>query len=537
MEQSPVRILLSASKSNLLCIHQPFVPIPLDVMFIQRSVHCAPKVCPSPQMAAAAAPRSMIIPLIVACALFMENLDGTVITTALPAMAHSFGISPVHLGLGVTVYMFSLGIFIPISGWVADRFGARTVFRTAIAVFTLGSIFCGLCNGIVELAAARVVQGIGGAMMVPVGRLVLLRSVEKSDLVRAMAYFTVPALLGPVLGPPVGGFITTYLSWRWIFFLNLPIGILGITLVTALFENHRAAEPTPLDWFGFLLTGVALSFLLYDSDLVGRPDVASRVLWALLGSGLAMGFWSIMRARRQLHPIIDLSLLRIRSFAACLFGGSIFRVCAGASPFLLPLLLQVDFGMTAFVSGLLLCAESLGAFPMKITALPILGWFGFRSVLVGNGLICAASLLVCSFFSPLTPAWAIFIVLLLAGFFRSLQYTCLNTLAFADIESARMSAATSFASMLQQLSNGMGIAVGAILLHAAFAWGGRTTSLLATEDVRIAFVALASLSLLSLPFFARLASDSGAEVSGHARAEATAAPRYPSPCAMKPKRP
>ena len=215
----------------------------------------------------------MIVPLIVACALFMENLDGTVITTALPAMAESFGTSPIHLSLGITVYMFSLGIFIPISGWVADRFGARTVFRAAIGVFTLGSILCGLTNGIVELALARIVQGIGGAMMVPVGRLVLLRSVEKADLVRAMAYLTVPALVGPVLGPPVGGFITTFLSWRWIFFLNVPIGLLGMVLVTFLLEDQRADRRAPFDWLGFFLTGVALSAIMYDSDLVARPDV------------------------------------------------------------------------------------------------------------------------------------------------------------------------------------------------------------------------------------------------------------------------
>ncbi len=269
---------------------------------------------------ASAAPRSMIVPLIVACALFMENLDGTVITTALPDMAKSFGTSPIHLSLGITVYMFSLGIFIPMSGWVADRFGARTVFRAAIGVFTLGSILCGLTNGIVELSLARIIQGIGGAMMVPVGRLVLLRSVEKTDLVRAMAYLTVPALIGPVLGPPVGGFITTYLSWRWIFFLNLPIGLLGMVLVTFLWRTIGPTAAPPFDWLGFLLTGVALSAVMYDSDLVARPDVSGWVLGGLLVLGLAVGLWAVLYERRQAYPLVDLSLLKIPTFEACIWG-------------------------------------------------------------------------------------------------------------------------------------------------------------------------------------------------------------------------
>jgi MFS family permease len=258
--------------------------------------------------------------------------------------------------------MFSLGIFIPISGWVADRFGARTVFRAAIGVFTLGSILCGLCNGIVELALARIVQGIGGAMMVPVGRLVLLRSVSKAELVRAMAYLTVPALIGPVLGPPVGGFITTFLSWRWIFFLNVPIGLLGMVLVTLLLEDQREARDAPFDWLGFILTGAALSFLMYDSDLVARPDVAGEVLWGLLALGLATGFWAVRYERRRAHPIVDLSLLGIPSFGACIWGGSTFRAAAGALPFLLPLMLQVGFGMTAFASGMVTCGSALGSF-------------------------------------------------------------------------------------------------------------------------------------------------------------------------------
>jgi len=466
----------------------------------------------------------MIVPLIVACALFMENLDGTVITTALPAMALSFDTSPIRLSLGVTAYMLSLAVFIPVSGWVADRFGARTVFRLAIAVFILGSILCGLSMGVLEFAAARVLQGIGGAMMVPVGRLIMIRRVEKSELVRAMAYLTVPALIGPVLGPPVGGFITTYVSWRWIFFLNVPIGILGIVLVTYLIENYREEETWPFDWVGFVLTGTSLTCLMYDFDLVGHPGESGWLAWILLGVGAASGASALVHSKLHLHPLIDLTLLEVPTFAKTVAGGSIFRMCAGALPFLLPLMLQVGFGMSAFASGLLTFASAVGSFTMKMSTRPILRRFGFRNVLVGNGIISAVSLVVCSFFTISTPSFLIFAVLLAGGFFRSLQYTSLSTLAFADILPQRLSGATSISSMMQQLSNGMGIALGAVLLHGMLAWRGAAAGALSAGDARVAFVIAGVLALLSLPFFLGLAADAGAEVSGHQARTAAARP-------------
>ncbi|MGH6994288.1 MAG: MFS transporter, partial [Stellaceae bacterium] len=306
--------------------------------------------------------RPMVVALIVACGLFMENLDGTVITTALPTMAASFGDTPARLSLGVTVYMISLAIFIPISGWVADRFGARTVFRAAIAVFTVGSVLCGLTHNLLELAGARIVQGVGGAMMVPVGRLILLRSVSKSELVRAMAYLTVPALLGPVLGPPVGGFITTYASWRWIFFLNVPIGILGMVLVTLLIDNTKEASVPDLDWFGFLSSGGALAGLVYGLDLIGRPLVPADVIVGILAAAILLGAITVWHALRHPHPLIDLALLRVPSYCISILGGSLFRIGSGTLPFLLPIMLQVGFGVTAFTSGLLTCAAAMGSF-------------------------------------------------------------------------------------------------------------------------------------------------------------------------------
>ncbi|HKR18869.1 MAG TPA: MFS transporter [Stellaceae bacterium] len=455
--------------------------------------------------------RPMVVALIVACGLFMENLDGTVITTALPTMAAAFGDTPARLSLGVTVYMISLAIFIPISGWVADRFGARTVFRAAIAVFTVGSVLCGLTHNLFELAGARIVQGVGGAMMVPVGRLILLRSVSKPELVRAMAYLTVPALLGPVLGPPVGGFITTYASWRWIFFLNVPIGILGMVLVTLLIDNTREESTPDLDWFGFLSSGGALAGLVYGLDLIGRPLVPADVIVGILAGSILLGAITVRHALRHPHPLIDLALLRVPTYCISIIGGSIFRIGSGTLPFLLPIMLQVGFGVTAFTSGLLTCAAAMGSFTMKMAARPILRRFGFRRVLIGNGMISAVSITLCATFWPTTPHLVILAVLLISGFFRSLQYTSLNTVAYAEIGSGRMSAATSAASMMQQLSNGLGVAFGALMLQIARHWSGALT----VSDFHAAFGCAGLVSLAAVVIFLRLDPAAGAEISGH----------------------
>ncbi|MDE1904270.1 MAG: MFS transporter [Alphaproteobacteria bacterium] len=455
--------------------------------------------------------RPMVVALIVACGLFMENLDGTVITTALPTMAASFGDTPARLSLGVTVYMISLAIFIPISGWVADRFGARTVFRAAIAVFTVGSVLCGLTHNLLELAGARIVQGIGGAMMVPVGRLILLRSVSKSELVRAMAYLTVPALLGPVLGPPVGGFITTYANWRWIFFLNVPIGILGMVLVTLLIDNTKEASVPDLDWFGFLSSGGALAGLVYGLDLIGRPLVPADVIVGILAAAILLGAITVWHALRHPHPLIDLALLRVPSYCISILGGSLFRIGSGTLPFLLPIMLQVGFGVTAFTSGLLTCAAAMGSFTMKMAARPILRRFGFRRVLIGNGIISALSITLCATFWPTTPHVVILAALLVSGFFRSLQYTSLNTVAYAEIGHSRMSAATSAASMMQQLSNGLGVAFGALLLQIARHWSGELT----VADFHAAFGCAGLVALVAVVIFLRLDPAAGAEISGH----------------------
>jgi EmrB/QacA subfamily drug resistance transporter len=464
--------------------------------------------------------RTMIVPMIVASALFMENLDSTIITTALPSMAESFATTPIHLSVGITAYILSLAIFIPVSGWVADRFGARTVFRSAIAVFTLGSVLCGFCDNVAQFAAARVLQGIGGAMMVPVGRLVMFRSVPRSEFVTAMAYLTVPALIGPIMGPPVGGFITTYFSWRWIFFLNLPVGILGFFLVTSFIENYREPESPSLDWIGFLLSGTSIASLVYACDQVERPEVSAFVVLGLFALCLAAGAAAAWHVRRRPHPVIDPTLLRIPTFSVSVLGGSLFRVGTASLNYLLPILLQIGIGMTAFTSGLLTVAAAAGSFAMKIAAVKILRRWGFRTVLVGNGAISALSVLVCAFFTDATPLDLIFILLLIGGFFRSLQYTALNSIAFADIATPRMSAATSFSSMIQQISNGMGVAFAAVVLNLVSVSQGHSRTEIPLGDIALTLVFMTVVTLASCLSFARLAPDAAAEVSGHRRIKA-----------------
>jgi len=462
-----------------------------------------------------AATRRFIVPLIVACALFMENLDSTVIATALPAIARSLQEDPLRLNLAITSYLLSLAVFIPLSGWAADRYGARRVFRAAIVIFTLGSACCGAAHTLPELVAARILQGLGGAMMVPVGRLVMLRTVPKSELVRAMSYLTVPALVGPVLGPPLGGFIVTYSSWRWIFFINLPIGLLGIVLATLFIEDVKEGAEWPLDIRGFVAAGVGLAGLMFGFETAGRGVLPDALVAVLLAIGVLSLALYVLHARVHSHPIIDLGLLRIPTFAAAIVGGSIFRIGIGALPFLLPLMLQLGFGLSPFASGLLTFASAAGALTMKMTAAPIIRGFGFRRVLIGNAAISTLFLGSYSLFQPTTPHWLIFAALLAGGFFRSLEFTGINTLAFADVPPALMSRATSFQSMAQQLSVSVGVGTGALLLHVTLTITGHGA--LAADDFYPAFLAVAAISTTSILFFLRLTPQAGAEVSGHRR--------------------
>src|ERR1700737_1936291 len=411
--------------------------------------------------------KSTSIAILVAGAFFMENLDGTIIATALPQIGRSFQVNPVDLNIGMTAYMLMLAVFIPVSGWFADRFGARTVFVSAIAVFTLSSILCGLSNGLWQFTASRIMQGIGGAMMVPVGRLVVLRTTEKRNLMQSITYITWPGLVAPVVGPPLGGFITTYASWHWIFFLNVPLGLLAMILAALWVTNSREEQPKPFDWLGFVLCGTACVTFMYGLELIGRQDTQWLTALLFLVCGSVLGALAIFHFRSAPAPVIDLVSLKMKTFAITVWGGSLFRIAISVSPFLLPLMFQVGFGLNAFQSGLLMLGLFAGNLGMKIVTTPVLRRCGFRNVLIVNGILTALVILGCAALTPHTPRIVILAVLFVNGLSRSMQFTRLSTIAFADIPKSQLSSATSFSSMVTQLSMGTGVAAGAIALRFA----------------------------------------------------------------------
>ena len=463
---------------------------------------------------------SRIVPLVVATALFMENTDSTVIATALPTIAKSLGEDPIALKLALTSYLVSLAIFIPISGWMADRYGARTVFRAALCVFMAGSLACAASSGLAGFVAARFLQGLGGAMMVPVGRLVILRSVPKSELVSALAYLTIPALIGPIMGPPLGGLITTWLDWRWIFFINIPIGIAGLVLASVYFENLRETERPPLDVLGFLLLGPGLAGVMLGLASTGRHLLPDWVSWSCLSGGIVLLALYWRHSRSIAHPVLRLDLMRFPTFRAAVTGGSLFRIGTGAIPFLLPLMLQIGFGLDPLQSGLITFAAAAGALFVKTVGPRILRRYGFRRVMVTNALAAAAFLGINGLFTAQTPHWIIVGLLFFGGCLRSLQFTCVNAIAYADIETRDMSAGTSLASVAQQLSLSLGVTLGALALEGAAGWHGRTA--IEAADFGPAFLAVALISGASVVAFRRLSPDAGAEVSGQRIVGATA---------------
>jgi len=471
------------------------------------------EVLPQPSITTSAR-QARRVALIVAVAFFMQLLDSTIISTSLPQMGESFGVPAVAMSIGITAYMLTMAVFVPLSGWLADRFGARNIFLAAIALFTLASIACGFSQSLTAFVAARVVQGLGSALMTPVGRILVLRNASKSELLGATALITWPALFAPVVGPVLGGFVTTYLSWHWNFFINIPLGVAGLLLVARFIPGDREAETRPLDWPGFLLTSIGLASMLYGLERIAHPQDGAWPTVALIGAAILIGWLAVRHLLRTSHPLLDLRAFKVLTFAlSTLSAGTIFRVSINATPFLLPLLFQVGFGLRPVDAGMLILAYFLGNLGMKTVTTPTLRRFGFRRVLVVNGLIASVSVITCAAISPETPQALVVTLMLVAGLSRSMQFTALNTLAFADIGASQRSSAATLSSMLQQVAMLFGVAVAAAILNLSqIARGGAGLDLV---DFRIAFLAIGAIGLVAALRFLALPAAAGAEVSGH----------------------
>jgi EmrB/QacA subfamily drug resistance transporter len=461
-------------------------------------------------------PRSpFYVTTLIAGAFFMENLDGTIIATALPQMAKSFGVGAVRLNIGMTAYLITLAVFIPISGWVADRFGARTVFASAIGIFTFASLLCAAAPNLTIFTLTRILQGIGGSMMVPVGRLIVLRTTPKDRIAQAIAYISWPGLAALVIGPPIGGFITTYFSWHWIFLLNLPIGIIALVLTTLWIENTRSEEKHPLDWVTFLFAGLASTGVVFALETLGGGDSHWIAALNILILSLLSAYLAIVTARRNPTSLIDMQSLRLKSYRLSVYSASLFRIAVGVLPFLLPLMFQVAFGLSAFASGLYLLALFGGDFSMKSIVLPVLRRFGFRRLLIFNGIIVAVSVALCATFTPHTPPALVAALLFFHGASRSLEFTCMTTLAYAEIPPERMSRANGFLSAVMQLSMGMGVAVGAVILRLVARASGHLPANPHLRDFQIAILCTSVLALAPAIEAIGLPRNAGAMTSGH----------------------
>lgn len=456
----------------------------------------------------ASLPRTYLIALLVAATFFMENLDATVIATALPQMAKDFSVSVVDMNVGITAFLLAVAVFIPLSGWLADRFGERRIFASAIVLFTFASLLCGISNSLAMFTFSRVLQGVGGALMVPVGRLLVLRVTEKKDLVRMIALITWPGLIAPVLGPPLGGLIVTLGHWPWIFWLNIPLGVAALACTFWLIPKGERGHPRPFDLPGFVLTAVACASLITGLEWLGQnrlPQGAALLLLGVLCSALA---WR--HARRAATPMLPLDTVRIRSFHSTLLGGSLFRAAINAIPFLLPLLFQVSFGLSAMEAGILVLWVFAGNLAMKPFTTAVMRRWGFRRVLVVNGVISTAAIAICGFITPALPYPLLALVLFIGGLSRSMQFTCYNSLGFADVPRPQMSAASTLFSLFFQFSMSAGIAFAALALRISMSLQAHPHP--QPVDFSWAFIAVSGLSLLALLDNLRLQPGTGEHV-------------------------
>jgi EmrB/QacA subfamily drug resistance transporter len=456
--------------------------------------------------------RTRLIPIIVACPLFLQNLDTSIMATALPSIARSLDVETLHLNLAITSYLLSLAVFLPASGWLADRFGARQVFCWAIGFFSVGSALCGFATSLPQLVVFRVLQGMGGAMMVPVGRLILLRSIPRSSMVAAMVWFTVPGVIGRLAGPLLGGLVVTFTSWRWIFLLNVPFGILGVLMARAFIDGSYTVVRERFDLRGFVMLSLGLVGLVSGLDTAGRNLVPQSVTIALLSVGAVciLAYWAY--TRRHQNPIIDPNLFRFKAYRTSVIGGMPLRIAIGASPFLLPLLFQLGFGMSPLASGTLSVATALGSLSVRVVMQKAIARIGFRTLLITATSLTGCFYAFYGFFRPTTPHLLIFVVLLFGGLFNSLAMVTLNTLGYSDMPQEKMSRATAMASMTQQLSISLGVAFGALLLAMTARLHGNDPAHLTSQDFSPSFIVVGVLTWCSVYFFAKLSRNEGAEM-------------------------
>ena len=461
-----------------------------------------------------------LLPWLVAVGFFMESLDTTILNTAVPAMAHALNVPPLSMKAVLASYTLSLAVFIPISGWMANRFGTRRVFASAIGIFTLGSFLCGISNDIHLLVACRILQGGGGAMMLPVGRITMVRSFAKSELIGAMSFVAIPGLVGPMLGPVIGGAIIGYFHWSLIFFVNIPIGLCGLYMVYRHLPNYRERRNHPLDIIGMVLFGSGIALLSYVLEVFGETSLSYVEMLGLLGISAALLAAYALHTKRTAHPLLRLKLLGIRTFRIAISGNLFTRLGIGGIPFLLPLLYQVGLGFSPIQSGLLIMPQAFAAMSLKLTMPLILKKFGYRRVLISNTLVLGVMIMLFATITLETPVWLIVMMAFTYGFLTSLQYTSMNTLAYADINDHEASAASTIASTVQQLAVSFGIAT-ASLAAALFIPDRLHGEAHMIHGVHLALLGLAVLTILSTVVFARLRASDGAAVSRHKAAVPT----------------
>ena len=453
------------------------------------------------------------LPWVVATVLFMEQLDSTIVNTAIPSMAASMHVQPLSLKAVVASYILSLAVCIPVSGWMADRFGTRRVFFSAVSIFTVASVLCGLSLNPPMLVAARLLQGAGAAMMMPVGRLTIIRTFPKSELLSAMNFVLIPALVGPLLGPTVGGLIVHWLSWREIFFVNVPVGVLALTLIYRFLPDYRADAPRPLDVIGLVLFGSGIALLSWLLEIFGehRLDATSTAVLLLLDVALLAGYW--LHATRTPHPLLRLDLFRVRTFRVSVAGGFVTRIGMGGMPFMLPLLYQLGLGLPAWQSGLLMMPSAIGAISSKFFNAKLLGALGFRKVLIANTMLLGITIGTYSLVDNATPIPLIVGLGLCLGFFNSMQFSSMNSMAYADIDARDTSMASTLASSLQQLSISFGLAAGSLVAGWYLAGLPQSDQQLVAGALHRAFLVLAVVTLVSSLSFWKLRPQDGESVS------------------------